>query len=170
MNGRLGVIQRDITVALNVVQPARPTPAALAQPVPKAAAPSASGAKGRASFYRAVEVLGRGQVNEARRLLRDFLNAHPNDAAAPHARYWLGETYFAGGDYTAAGWIFAEAYEKDMKGPMAADNLTRLGMALSQLEKQQLACATFDKLQGDFPRGAYQADLVGRQRAAAGCR
>jgi TolA-binding protein len=124
----------------------------------------------RQPFYLAVEVLGRGQVREARRLLQQFLDRNPQDAAVQHAEYWLGQTYLLTGDFTTAGRIFTQAYETDKNGPMVPDILRALGTALASLQEAELACATFAKIQADFPNEANQVEGLMQQRDRAGCR
>jgi tol-pal system protein YbgF len=156
----------EIDLAMTV-EAAKPAPArASAQ---RRATPTTAETEPQAKVYEAIRVLGTGKNAEARALLRDFLISHPDDGLAPTAHYWLGETYFAAADFTSAGWIYAEAYEKDPTGPLAADNLLKLGMALAMLEKRRLACATFDKLESDFSPDSPQVAAGRQQGGSIGC-
>lgn len=68
------------------------------------------------------------------------------------------------------GWIFADGYERYGDGKMAAEGLLKLGMSLAHLSKWSEACATFDRVQADFPDAPdYIEASVREQRQAVGC-
>ena len=48
--------------------------------------------------------------------LKSFIRQHPNDGLAGSAQYWLGETYYARGNYAEAAIAFAEGYKRYPKG------------------------------------------------------
>ena len=57
-------------------------------------------------------------------------------------------------DYRRAAEVFLASYQGDPKGSKAADNLLNLGMSLVGLNKNIEACATYRKLQLDFPKAS----------------
>jgi tol-pal system protein YbgF len=169
LNARLSALVKDIDLALNVVdKPAQ----VRAEPLPQmiVTTPAPASTNYQQQFYQAIGLLNDGKAEEARSMLKSFLDAHPTDELAPNAKYWMGESYLASQDYTAAGWLFAEGYESDMKGPLASHNLLKLGVALAQLDKKPLACATFNKLETDFPNASDQLQVARQERRNAGCR
>jgi tol-pal system protein YbgF len=83
--------------------------------------------------------------------LRSFVRQHPDDGLAGSAQYWLGETYYARGNYADAAVAFAEGYKRYPKGSKAADDLLKLGMSLARVNQKQNACTAFAQLDRDFP-------------------
>jgi tol-pal system protein YbgF len=83
--------------------------------------------------------------------LKSFIRQHPNDGLAGSAQYWLGETYFARGNYAEAAIAFAEGYKRYPKGTKAADDLLKLGMSLARVDQKQNACTALAQLDRDFP-------------------
>ncbi len=83
--------------------------------------------------------------------LKSFIRQHPNDGLAGSAQYWLGETYYARGNYAEAAITFAEGYKRYPKGSKAADDLLKLGMSLARVNQKQNACTALAQLDRDFP-------------------
>jgi tol-pal system protein YbgF len=83
--------------------------------------------------------------------LKSFIRQHPNDGLAGSAQYWLGETYYARGNYAEAAIVFAEGYKRYPKGTKAADDLLKLGMSLARVDQKQNACTALAQLDRDFP-------------------
>ena len=83
--------------------------------------------------------------------LKSFIRQHPNDGLAGSAQYWLGETYYARGNYAEAAIAFAEGYKRYPKGTKAADDLLKLGMSLARVDQKQNACTALAQLDRDFP-------------------
>ncbi len=102
-------------------------------------------------YAHAFELLRRADYGGAEAALGTFLEAHPDDALANNARYWLGETYYVRGNYVQAAQTFLDGYKKAPQGPKAPDILLKLGMSMSALDKKAQACATFEELGKKFP-------------------
>ena len=146
---------------------------------PAAAPPASPDAQARAllpegtaaeRYNYAQRLVAQAKYDDAEPALRAFLQIHGNDRLAPNARYWLGETYYVRKNYQVASQVFLENYQSAPKGEKAPDNLLKLGMSLSNLEKKREACATFDKLGQEFPGvpdHVKRTILAERQRA--GC-
>jgi tol-pal system protein YbgF len=83
--------------------------------------------------------------------LKSFVRQHPDDGLAGSAQYWLGETYYARGNYAEAAVTFAEGYKRYPKGTKAPDNLLKLGMSLARANQKQNACTALAQLDHDFP-------------------
>jgi tol-pal system protein YbgF len=105
----------------------------------------------REQYARAFSSLEKRNYEEAGAGFSEFLKANPNDPLADNARYWLGETYYARGDYARSAEIFLDGYEKNKTGPKAPDTLLKLGLSLSALDKKKEACASFRELSRAFP-------------------
>jgi len=151
-------------------QPAAPTPT----PAQQAAVPQAAGSlpagTPKEQYAYAFNLLRQTNYDQAEIALKSFVEMHADDPLASNARYWLGETHYVRGAYQEAAQVFFEGFQKDPKGPKAADTLLKLGMSLAVLDKQPEACAAFTKVLADFPRAsAGVKSAVTRERQRNGC-
>ena len=105
--------------------------------------------KERYSF--AFDLLRKANYDQAEVALKEFMEAHSDDALAGNARYWLAESYYVRGQYVQAAEAFVTGYQANATGPKAPDMLLKLGMSMSNLDKKAEACASFGKLLKDFP-------------------
>jgi len=138
------------------------TDAAKSRTAPPAAAASVAGLPPREQYARSLGLLEKRSYEDAAAGFSEFLKNNPNDPLADNARYWLGETYYARGDYARSAQLFLDGYEKNKAGPKAPDTLLKLGLSLSALDKKKEACATFRELGKVFP----SAPETVRERAA----
>lgn len=146
-------------------------PAAPAEAGPKPEAQAAKALTPEEQYNQARRLMIQGKMGEAEQLLKAFIDGHPNHELASNAQYWLGETYYQRKDYTAAGQAFAQGYQKYKTGPKAPDSLLKLGMSLAALKKTPEACATFAKLDADYPKAPANIKTVAaEQKKAAGCK
>lgn len=124
----------------------------------------------REQYARAFSLLEKRNYQEAGDGFSEFLKANPNDPLADNARYWLGETYYARGEYARSAEIFLENYEKNKTGPKAPDTLLKLGLSLSGLDKKKEACASFRELNRAFPNASDSVkEKAGQERKRLGC-
>ncbi len=157
--------------------PGSPSPAAAAPPVP---APTPSDARppqtgspqgsSKEQYAAAFALMQKANYAAAGAAFADFLSRYPDDALADNARYWLGESYYARGDYAQAAETFFDAYDRNKAGPKAPDTLLKLGMALGNLNKKKEACATFRELSRAFPNAAAATkDKAAQESRRIGC-
>ena len=138
--------------------PTRPPPAETTSTEPSSATGSTT-----EQFNHAFGLLKQSDYAGAETALKAFIEAHPNDALAGNAQYWLGQTYFARNKYAEAAGAFADSYKRFPKGPKAADNLLYLSMSLAKSDQKKNACLALEQLDQAFPNPAPAI----RQRAAA---
>jgi len=94
----------------------------------------------------------------------------PNNPLAGNAQYWIGETYYARGQYKNAADAFLKGYKAYKSGEKAPDALLKLGMALAQLGQKDAACSTFNELKTKFPAAPEPVrDDAKAERKKAGC-
>jgi tol-pal system protein YbgF len=96
-------------------------------------------------------LLKQADYSAAEEALKSFIRQHPDDGLAGSAQYWLGETYYARGNYAEAASAFAEGYKRYPRGLKAPDDLLKLGMSLARANQRQNACIAFAQLDRDFP-------------------
>lgn len=121
--------------------------------------------------YRyATGFLRTGQFGDAEINLRAFLALHGDHALAGNAQYWLGETYYVRGRYEDAAVAFAEGFQKYPKSVKAPDNLLKLGMSLSRLNKRREACTAFGEINKRYPKASSAVKQAGAsERKRLGC-
>jgi tol-pal system protein YbgF len=94
----------------------------------------------------------------------------PNNPLAGNAQYWIGETYYARGQYKNAADAFLKGYKAYKSGEKAPDALLKLAMALAQLGQKDAACSTFNELKTKFPEAPEPVrDDAKAERKKAGC-
>lgn len=129
-----------------------------------------AGADATTSYEYAYGLLKESNFEGAEDAFSAFLEQYPDDKLATNARYWLAESFYVRGNFEAAAIRFAEAYQKDQKGPKAADNLLKLGMSLGGLGKKDDACLSLKELDKRFPdASASVKQRAGQQKATLGC-
>ena len=102
-------------------------------------------------YQRAYNILSKGDIEAARVAFKAFIQDYPDHTLTSNAYYWLGQTFYVRQYYQNAATTFAEGYLKFPKGSKAADQLFKLAISLDSLKKTTEACATFKKLDEEFP-------------------
>ena len=102
-------------------------------------------------YNRAYSEMQRKEYVTSQQDFKSFLASNPNHKLAPNAQYWLGEIYYAQGNYKLASATFADGYQKFPKGPKAPDNLLKLGLSLEQQDRTKDACTVLRQLTKDYP-------------------
>jgi len=80
-----------------------------------------------------------------------FVDTFPEHALASNARYWIGESYYAQGQFKEAASAFALSYQQYPDGAKALDSLVKLGMTFAAMGQRQDACATLGQIGREFP-------------------
>ena len=102
-------------------------------------------------YQRAYNILSKGNYEAAEAAFSAFIEDYPDHNLTSNAYYWLGQTFFVRKNHQKAAATFAAGYIKLPKGSKAADQLFKLGISLNSLNKNTDACATFKKLDKEFP-------------------
>lgn len=124
----------------------------------------------RGSYDRAYGYVVAGQYPAAEMALKQFLAEHPKDKLAGSARYWLGETYYAQGQYRDAAEAFLTTYRDFPKSSKAPESLLKLGLSLEGLGEKDAACATYREVEKKFPSaGGALTAKVNDRKTKAGC-
>ena len=113
--------------------------------------PPAGGGSVSEQFNHAFGLVKQADYGNAEVALRAFIEAHPNDALAGNAQYWLGQTYYARNRYQEAAGAFAEGYKRYPKSSKAPEDLLYLGMSLAKADQKKNACLALDQLDQTFP-------------------
>ena len=104
-------------------------------------------------YENAIKLLWANKFNEAETHLLELKKINPEDLM-PNIQYWLGEVYYANKNFQQAVIEFGEGFAKypdSIKGP---DNLLKLGLSFSNLNKKNDACNAFFELELKFKSAA----------------
>lgn len=128
------------------------------QQAPQQAAPQQAALPANASprevYDQAFQTLVRQDFPTAEQQFKAFLARHKDHELAGNAQYWLAETYYVRGQFEQAAVAFAEGFETYPKNAKAPDNLLKLGLSLSNLNRRQDACVAFSELTKQYPNAA----------------
>ncbi len=102
-------------------------------------------------YKHAYNMLIQENFLEAEKYFNIFLGENPDDPLASNAYYWLGETFYVQKQFQKAAISFAKGYQKFPKGNKALDQLFKLALTFINLGKNDDACASFSKLELEFP-------------------
>jgi tol-pal system protein YbgF len=139
---------------------ATPAPAAEAAPP---AAPQASAAE---AFTHARQLMLAGDYDAAEGAFQAYVEAYPDGARTPEARYWWGKTLSAKGDNARAASTYIAAIRGWPKSTWAPDAVVELARALTALKRPTDACAALAELPKRYPK----APAAVSTRAAAAAR
>lgn len=121
-------------------------------------------------YNYAFSLLRKADYDGAEVAFNEFITLHPDSELSGNAYYWLGETHYVRGTYQDAAIAFLKGYQRFPNGDKAPDNLLKLGMTLTRLDKKAEACATFAELRSKFPDAPQTVrDRAAQESAAAGC-
>jgi tol-pal system protein YbgF len=120
---------------------------------PPAAAPAAP-ATPREQYNAAFRLLNQAQYEQAGDAFEAFVKKNPHDPLVSNAYYWLGETYYVRGNYTRAADYFRQGFESNTKGPKAPDNLLKLALSLSAMQRSKESCVVLKQIGVKYPASA----------------
>ncbi len=167
MDFRLRELEQKATPA---AAPAAQPAAAAANEAP-AAAPAASAANPNDQYNQAFRLLNQSKYDESYAAFKQFVTQHPKDPLVGNAFYWMGETFYVRRDYVQAADHFRQGFENGPKGPKAGDNLLKLAMSLSALNRNSEACTVLRQVAKEY--AAKSAAVVGKannEMARIGCK
>lgn len=180
LTGQLENMQRDNEFRFNEIEgggaPVGGTmPVASADPVPEGATAlpaldtAASMGTPKQKYDYAYGLVSNAQYDQAELSFRDFLTAHPEDELAGNAQYWLGQTFYARGNYADATRTFLEGMSKYPDSSKAPAYLLKVGMSLNLLGEQAEACEVYRELNARFPDSSENTRLRPTEERKAGC-
>ncbi len=158
-------VDSPIVAATQAVRQPQPESSRPAQP-PASRTPSANSsiaAAQQAEAYRAAMMLyGRGRVTESRAAFQKVLDAEPTGELADNALFWIGETYFAAGNYTVATRYYRRVITEFADQNKAPDALFKIAVSHEKSGDLALARQTLQELIRDYPYSS-SADSAKRE-------
>ena len=130
----------------------------------------ASDASAKQAYETAYGYLLQQDFASAETAFDDFLKRFPSDPLAGNAQYWLGETYFARGQYKPAASAFLKGYQTYTRSAKAPDSVLKLAMSLDKLGQKDAACASYAELTTKFPNApGHVKNRADTERRRLGC-
>ena len=101
---------------------------------------------------------------------KDYITRFPQTPLASNAQYWVGQSFYARGQYKPAADAFLSGYKNYRTGQKAPDSLLKVGMSLARLGQKDTACSAFNALDTEFPNSSAQIKrLAQSERDRVGC-
>ena len=124
----------------------------VAQPAPPAAVSAPLHSAAIADDYRnALMLFGKSRYSEARAAFQQVFDAEPGGELADNALYWIGETYFAAGDYASAMRYYERVTKEYGEANKAPDALFKTGLAFEKSGDLAMARRAFDECVRRYP-------------------
>lgn len=128
---------------------ASPAPAKTTRPAK--APPQTAGAALADRYRTALEMYGKGQVAQSRKLFQEVFDAEPTGELADNALYWIGETHFVAGEYAEAMEFYRRIANDFADQNKAPDAMFKTGLSLERLGDLKLARRAFEELIARYP-------------------
>jgi tol-pal system protein YbgF len=123
------------------------SPEAPAQPMQRALV----GAKLAEDYRQAIMLFGRGRHADARRAFQQVFDSEPTGDLADNALFWIGETYYAAGDYTNAVRHYSRVVNEFSDQNKAPDALFKIALAQARTGDLALARRTLQQVIEKYP-------------------
>jgi tol-pal system protein YbgF len=128
-------------------------------PAPSPARPSrALVSAGVADTYRnGLMFYGRGKYDDARKTFQQVFDADPTGDLADNALYWIGETYFAAGNYAEAMKFYRRVTAEFSEANKAPDALFKTAVSFEKTGDLGMARNTLDEVIRRYPYSSSAA-------------
>lgn len=122
-------------------------------------------------YNHAFKLLNDKNYSGAATSFDEFVHKYPADPLTSNAFYWLGESYYARGDFTRSGESFRKGFEANPDGQKAPDNLYKLAMSLSHVKRTNEACVVLTQIISKYGDAAPRTrDKAATERATLQCK
>lgn len=124
----------------------------------------------REHYNYAFRMLNQTKYDQAAEIFMDFIKKYPKDKLVGNAYYWRGETFYIRRDYINAADSFRQGFEEMPNGPKAPDNLLKLAMTLSALNRNKESCIVLGQVITKFGSSSQAVQQKAKQeRQRIGC-
>lgn len=154
LNARIAKLETGPAIA-SAPAPERvvvPVPApAPAHVQPSAPAPVLHGADLYDAYRNALILFGHGKHAESRSAFERIFEADPSGELADNALFWIGETYYAVGDYSDAMRYYARVTKEYADQNKAPDAMFKMGLTYVKTGDLAMARRTFEECIKKYP-------------------
>jgi tol-pal system protein YbgF len=163
LNARIAKLESGGQAIPPVQQSAAPAPSPRAatapqpppQPKPKPAVVASADVAD--AYQKALMLIGQGKQADARAAFQQVFDADPNGQLADNALFWIGETYFAAGDYPNAMRYYQRVINEFPGENKAPDAMFKLAMAYVKTGDVGMARRTLGDCIKKYPYSAPAA-------------
>lgn len=121
-------------------------------------------------YNYAFRLLNQTKYEQSADAFGTFIKKYPKDPLVGNAYYWQGETFYIRHDYVNAADAFRQGFETLPNGPKAADNLLKLAMSLSALDRNKEACIVLTQITTKYSRQSIGvSDKAKGEQRRIGC-
>ena len=133
-------------------QPQRTVPRNI-EPDPAPAQPQRAllGAQIAENYRNAIMLYGKNRVSDSRRAFQDVFDSDPTGELADNALFWIGETYFAAGDFNNAMRYYRRVTVEFGDQNKAPDAMFKTALALERTGDLALAKQTLQQVIEKYP-------------------
>jgi len=103
------------------------------------------------AYRNALILFGHGKHAESRAAFEKIFEADPNGELADNALFWIGETYFAAGDYSNAMRYYARVTKEYADQNKAPDAMFKMGLTYVKTGDLAMARRTFEECIQKYP-------------------
>jgi tol-pal system protein YbgF len=103
------------------------------------------------TYRQAVILYGQAKHSEARVTFQRVFDADPNGSLADNALFWVGETYYAAGDYSSAMRYYERVTREYPEQNKAPDAMFKMGMTYEKSGDLAMARRTFEECIRKYP-------------------
>ena len=119
---------------------------------------STTNAPGLADDYRnALMLYGRGKFDDARRAFQQVFDQDPAGDLADNSLYWIGETYFAAGNYSEAMKYYKRVTVEFAEQNKAPDALFKIALSFEKTSDLGMAKQTLEEVIRRYPYSSAAA-------------
>lgn len=145
-------VQVAAPAPMQMPTPAPAMPAAVrTAPTPVTSTPSTKFADLADAYRNALMLFGRGKHADSRAAFERVFEADPTGELADNALYWIGETYFASGDYSNAMRYYARVTKEFADQNKAPDAMLKMGLTYVKTGDLAMARRTFEECIKKYP-------------------
>jgi len=109
------------------------------------------------AYRRALMLVGQAKHAEARAAFQQVFDADPTGHLADNALFWIGETYYAAGDYTNAIRYYQRVVNEFAEENKAPDAMVKLALAYVKTGDVAMARKTLDECIRKYPYSSSAA-------------
>ena len=103
------------------------------------------------AYRNALMLFGKGRHAESRAAFQHVFDADPTGELADNALYWIGETYFAAGDYSNAMRYYERVTKEYADQNKAPDAMLKMGLTFVKSGDLAMARRTFEEVIKKYP-------------------
>jgi tol-pal system protein YbgF len=166
MNERMNKLEAAPSVSAVAPAPAAPARTGEAAGAPQRTAPQQpASAPSRAlvsaqvadTYRNGLMLYGRGKFEDARKTFQQVFDADPTGELADNSLYWIGETYFANGNFSEAMKFYRRVTAEFSEANKAPDALFKTALAYEKTGDLGMAHSTLDDVIRRYPYSSSAA-------------